>query len=90
MNYQLGNLEFRVFRENDAHRPPEIVVWDDNIDGSVFCYTVLWWIKGKEGYHIEFVGKRPLELQDSKENLWKLMEYGTLITDALFLKEQEN
>jgi hypothetical protein len=76
---RINNLEFRRIGGN---RPAEIICW---IDGTESCYTILWYIPGNEGYHIEFVGSRPFELEyDDKKVLWKLMHYGQKVLDAEF------
>ncbi len=78
---RVDNLEFR---RNDSSRSPEIVAWNtnDSLAGE-FCYTLLWWKKDREGYYIEFVGARPLEIDD-QASLLKMMKYGQAVLDAEF------
>lgn len=72
------NLEFR---QKDG-RDPEIVVIEPH------CYTILWWKRGKEGWYIEFVGSRPLELDLIRADVWNLMRYGQSVLDAQFRLEE--
>jgi hypothetical protein len=83
MNYRTGNLEFR---RNKEGRPAEIVRWTKNGDGTEYCYTLLWYKRGSEGFYVEFVGRRPFD--DDSEGLWELMEYGQDTLDAEFKLEE--
>jgi hypothetical protein len=80
MNRRIDNLEFRMLRED---RAAEIVCWVTNGDGKEYCYTLLWYRKDREGYYIEFVGRRPLD-HKFDNTLWALMEYGQDVLDAEF------
>ena len=82
MNLRKGNLEFRRNREG---RPAEIIRWAKNGDGTEYCFTLLWYKKDKEGYFVEFVGRRPFD--DDSESLWEMMEYGQDVLDAEFRLE---
>lgn len=84
MNHRVGNLEFR---RNKEGRPAEIVRWARNGDGTEYCYTLLWYQRGQEGFNIEFVGRRPFDAQE--DNLWEIMEYGQAILDAEFELEEK-
>jgi hypothetical protein len=83
MNLRKGNLEFR---RNKEDRQSEIVRWGQNSDGTEYCWTLLWYRQDKEGYYIEFVGRRPFD--DDSDNLWELMEYGQEVLDAEFKLEE--
>jgi hypothetical protein len=80
MNRRVNNLEFRML---GADRAAEIVCWETNSDGQEYCYTLLWYQKGSEGYYIEFVGRRPLD-HKFDDVLWAIMEYGQTVLDAEF------
>lgn len=75
---RIKNLEFRQL---GGDRLAEIICWSHNGGKSEFCYTVLWFKKDNEGYYIEFVGDRPLKVED-RDTLWNLMEYGQTVLDA--------
>ncbi len=87
---RIKNFEFR---QNKGDRNPEIVQWnqyDENStkpvnapDAKEYCYTLMWFKKDREGYYAEFVGRRPLDVED-KETLWDLMDYSQKILDAQF------
>lgn len=70
------NLEFLQIDGRD----PEIVAISPHV------ITIMWWKRGKEGWHIEFVGSRPLE-QDMKD-VWNLMIFGQAFLDAQFRLEE--
>lgn len=82
MNLRKGNLEFR---RNKDGRPAEIIRWAQNGDGTEYCYTLLWWKRGKEDFYVEFVGRRPFD--DDSDSLWEMMEYGQEVLDAEFKLE---
>lgn len=77
---RVDNLEFR---RNQTGREAEIVFWNTNGDGREYCYTLLWYKRDREGYYIEFVGRRPLDRKFDNA-LWALMEYGQDVLDAEF------
>ena len=83
MNLRKGNLEFR---RNKEDRQSEILRWGQNSDGIEYCWSLLWYRQDKEGYYIEFVGRRPFD--DDSDNLWELMEYGQEVLDAEFKLEE--
>ena len=84
MNKRIGNLEFR---RNKEGRPAEIIRWAQNGDGTEYCYTLLWYQRGREGFYVEFVGRRPFD--DDADNLWEIMEYGQAVLDAEFELEEK-
>lgn len=75
---RINNLEFR---RNGEKRSPEIIKWSVNNTGTEFCFTLLWYIKGREGWEIQFVGDRPLHETEPIE-LFELMRYGQTVLDA--------
>lgn len=77
---RIGQLEFR---DLGAGRPAEIVhwFWSDTFSKEVCC-TLLFYERGNEGYHIEFVGDRPFDHWGP--DLWKLMKYGQDVLNARF------
>ncbi len=87
---RIKNFEFR---QNKGDRNPEIVQWNQYDENSTklvnapnakeYCYTLMWFKKDREGYYVEFVGRRPLDVED-KETLWDLMDYSQKILDAQF------
>ncbi len=87
---RIKNFEFR---QNKSGRDPEIIQWNEYDEGSTkpinapdakeFCFTLLWFRKDKEGYYAEFVGRRPLDVED-KETLWDIMDYAQKVLDAQF------
>lgn len=84
MNKRVYDLEFRIMEG----RHPEIVQWITPSEGKPYCFPLLWFIKDNEGYHIEFVGDRPLKYSDTNA-LWKMMNYGQSVCQAMFDLEEE-
>ena len=76
---RVKNLEF--IRNSGSDRGAEIVGFGTNSNDTEYRYTILWWREDKEGYHIEFVGDRPLQIDD-RDTLWHLMAYGQTVMDA--------
>jgi hypothetical protein len=74
-------FEFRRNENHEHDRDPEIVQWAEN--GTEYCFTLLWFKKVTDDWYIEFVGNRPLTVEN-RETLWKLMEYGQTVLDAEF------
>ena len=77
---RVKNLEFRRLED----REPEIIAWVESNGTTItgeYCYTLLWYLKNKEGYYIQFIGDRPLVYED-QELLWKMMNYGQKVLDA--------
>ena len=77
---RVENLEF--IRNPNSERGPEIIQWGMH-DGAPIRFTILFWRKDREGWHIEFVGSRPLEVDD-QDVLFKIMRYGQAVLDAEF------
>lgn len=76
---RVKNLEF--IKNSGSDRDAEIVGYGKVSNGTEYLYTILWWRKDKEGYYIEFVGDRPLQIDDH-DTLWHLMVYGQTVMDA--------
>jgi hypothetical protein len=85
---RLGNFEF--VRNAGHDRDPEIVFWDRNDDGVSFRYTILWFRKDSEGWHIEFIGDRPLRVDDRDGILFDMMKYGQAVLDAEYRLVEKN
>ena len=75
------DFEFRRNLNHETNRDPEIVQWNTSETGKEYCFTVLWFKRGSEDWYIEFVGDRPLTVEN-QESLWKLMKYGQTVLDA--------
>jgi hypothetical protein len=80
---RVNNLEFIRNRNSLPNRDPEMVAYDNDVSGKEFKYTLLFWKKNKEGWQVEFVGGRPMDIND-RETLWYLLEYGQAVLDAEF------
>lgn len=93
MNKRVGDLEFRW---TCSDRRPEIVAWETSdspafAESREYCYTLLWWTRGREGWSVEFVGSRPLVWAKENElkSLWNLIRYGDAVLAAEFALEEE-
>jgi hypothetical protein len=71
------------FRRNGSDRDPEIVAFFSSFEEKEYCYTLLFWKKGREGWEIEFVGDRPLSSNFSGD-IMKMMKYGQAVLNAEF------
>jgi hypothetical protein len=82
---RLKNLEFRNLTIES--RPAEIVQWNTDSSGNEYCFTLLFYERDSEGYHICFVGDRPLQYED-EEIMFAMMKYGQTVMDAKWKVEE--
>ena len=80
VNKRIGDLEFLV---GSADRSPEIIRHITTSLGDS-RYTLLWFIRGSEGFSVQFIGDRPFGVEIDRFTLWKLMRYGQRVCDAIF------
>jgi hypothetical protein len=78
---RIEEFEFRRNENHEYSRDPEIVQWATDQNGKEYCFTLLWFKRGIEDWYIEFVGDRPLTVEN-RETLWKMMEYGQTVLDV--------
>jgi len=88
---KIDNLELRscddgLFVTGVPHDTAEIVEWaaDDS-----HCWAIAYWIKGKEGYDLKFVGDRPFANTVDKYTFWMLAKAGQMILEQFFEMEEE-
>lgn len=65
----------------------EIVRWVRRKDEKDFCYTVVYWICGREGYDAKFVGDRFFEVNYS--DLMELITKGQSLLNREFERTSE-
>ena len=74
-NMRIGNIEFRTVADglldNGKHTTGEILQHGDS-----FCWTVAYWEKNNDGFHLRFVGSRPFENSVNKKDFFALAEFG--------------
>jgi hypothetical protein len=80
-----GDLELRSCNKSltleGKHTTAEILVWVQREDAEEFCFAAAYWVEGKEGYDLHFVGSRPFEIEDD-EWFMKLAKKGQqILTD---------
>lgn len=80
MNFSIrdGDLELRscnnsLLRDGE-HTTAEIIEWFKVEGGGEHCYVLAHWRKDKEGYYLEFCGKRPFSV--GKKKFMKLAKIG--------------
>ncbi len=81
------SFEFR--RNKDTDRDPEVVCWqnygesksNDSNSEQEYCFTLAWFRRDSEGYHVEFVGDRPFKVENTK-SFWEMLKYGQSVLDA--------
>jgi len=91
---RIDNLELRSCGDHllvtgVPHNTAEIVEWSkktQNYDDS-HCWAVAYWIKGKEGYDLKFVGARPFANTIDKHIFWMLAKAGQMILEQFFEME---
>ena len=91
---KIENLEFREIQSYGSKIPYnyyEIVEWrkDSRFNESgQYCFTVVSWTKGSEGWDLKFCGDRPFDNSVDTEQLWELMRYGNTVANAAFRLEE--
>jgi len=61
-----------------------IHLWAEN---GEYKWTIAMWIRGKEGYSLEFIGGRPLDKRVKWKAFKKLIKQGQKLADKRFSKE---
>lgn len=69
-----------------ANTTIELVKWERDIDNNEWCFTLAYFVRGKEGYSLRFVGARPfLYLSDAEASeLWKELRIAQSVLDTFF------
>ena len=81
-NFRLGSLEVRSCGKNlmqdEEHDTAEIIYWfdDNDVKGTVYCYTIAYWEKDSTGYALRFVRDRPIQHIDEWDDLKIVALYG--------------
>lgn len=85
-NFRINNLEMRSCSNHllnkGEHTTAEIVKWAKDKDNKEYCWTVAYWIKGKEGFDLQFVGSRPFDIK--AKNFMKVAKQGQQMLDDAF------
>jgi hypothetical protein len=88
--YKLGNLELKSCDDHllsdFPHTTAEIVQYSHLEKNH---WAIAYWIKDKEGYNLQFVGRRPLDKEVNIEDFFKLISEGQNMLDYFFEKESE-
>lgn len=83
---RIGDLELRTCDEHlvsfKEHTTANIVKWYEYLEKE-YCMSVAFWKRGKEGYDLRFVGRRPIVECDAKE-FWELITVGQRRLDEYF------
>jgi hypothetical protein len=65
-NLRIEDLEVRSCDSNllssSEHTRAHIVKWSNDTDKKEYCWTIAYWIEGKETIDLQFVGARPFEV----------------------------
>ena len=87
--------EYDDFCVRTAHRADgspyvELVKYYDGSSGRRNCYTIAYWIKGKEGWDLRFVGDRMLELSQLRiEKVWAQLCAAQIMLQAWYEDQEE-
>lgn len=95
ISYRIGNLELRNTIIPPSSTPSfyfgiEVVQWERDNSGNNYCYTLVYWVRDREGsYELRFVRDRPFKAD--RDILWKLMEEGQkLIKEECSRQKEED
>ena len=85
-NFRVEDLEVRscvkYLLSDGEHNSAEIVKWAKDVREKEYCSTVAYWNEGKEGYYLQFVGRRPFDVDG--EIFMKLAKQGQQMLDDVF------
>lgn len=76
---RIGNLKIQ---QTQDQRVSLVRYFSDDPDST--CYVLAWWVKGKEGYTLEFIGDRPFHTEVDKDLFWEMVKFGQSYLDAEF------
>ena len=89
---RIGDLEVRSCNQSlcgrDPHETAEIVQWWERHNDRPWCWVLAYWVRGKEGYDLKFVGDRAFEPDVDRKVFWKLAKKGQRRLGKHFAKEQ--
>jgi hypothetical protein len=67
--FRIEKLELRSCGKHllldQNHDRAEIVQWSSDTEEKEYCWTIAYWVKGKEGYDLQFVGSRPFDVDSN-------------------------
>jgi len=85
-NFRIEDLELRSCGKHllldKEHDRAELVQWNTDIKEKEYCWTVAYWVKGKEGYDLQFVGDRPFQV--NSDSFMYLAKQGQELLDKHF------
>jgi hypothetical protein len=90
---ELNGMEVRScgkhLLQDYEHDTAEIIKWEHPSDevAELFCYVLAYWVKGKEGYDLHFVGDRPFGEEIPRDSFMFLASEGQKTLDKEFFKD---
>lgn len=68
----------------------DLVMWDKYENGKDYCFSLAFFVRGKEGYSLRFVGPRPFENVDgdSLPVLWKGLKLAQKALNVFFYQTE--
>jgi hypothetical protein len=82
-----GDLELRSCNAhlilNGEHTTADIVRWEGEAEKRS-CYSIAYWILGKEGYDLRFVGERPFDRDIDPAAFMSFAKTGQDLLDIMF------
>lgn len=92
-NWKCDNIEMRACPKRLVHMyygepnsTIDVVLWHKDANGNPYCFSIAYFVRGKEGYYLKFVGARPL-LYVSEEHvpaLWGGLQQAQDVLDRWF------
>lgn len=66
-NWKCGNIEIRACPQRlarlyagEPNDTIDVVLWHKDANDKPYCFSIAYFVRGKEGYYLKFVGARPL------------------------------
>ena len=79
------------FYDNEPNETIDLLKWEESADGRKSCFSLAYFVRGREGYYLKFVGGRPFDYiaKEDVPVLWKALKIAQGILNAFFDVEGE-
>lgn len=77
------------FSPEEKNETVDFVKWEIDSTGRKYCFSLAYFERNSEGYHLHFVGSRMFEYIASEDVkvLWRALEQAQEILDKFFKEE---
>lgn len=87
-NYELSACPIRLaaMYPGEPNTTIDLVMWNKDANGKAYCFSLAYFVRGKEGYYLKFAGPRPFVYADDKDIpvLWKGLKLAQKALNVFF------